>query len=155
MLYYNGSLTLRVKPVEAPTHSLSVLSEKSVVSIFVFIDRRDEALVSAGWGLRRTATRPKPVAAPGRLTLKNTAFAGEVEARWGRVGNAHYYEYQLAVTPSSPEPVLFDTLPILANGPTSCFFSGHPVGYYLTLRVRGNGSKGPSPWTETTTIRIN
>ena len=132
-----------------------MLSEKSVVSIFLFIDRRDEALVSAGWGLRRTATRPKPVAAPGRLSLKNTAFAGEVEARWGRVGNAHYYEYHLAVTLSSPEPVLFDTLPILANGPTSCFFSGHPVGYYLTLRVRGNGSKGPSPWTETTTIRIN
>ena len=102
--------------------------------------KRDKALVSAGGGLRRTATRPKPVAAPGRLTLKNTAFAGEVEARWGRVGNAHYYEYQLAVTLSSPEPVLFDTLPILANGPTSCLYSGHPVGYYLTLSVRGNGS---------------
>ncbi len=34
-------------------------------------------------------------------------------------------------------------------------FKDKTVGAYLTLRVRGNGSKGPSLWTDTTTIRIN
>ena len=65
------------------------------------IDRRDEALVSAGWDLKRPAARPKPVPAPTRLALKNTPYSGEVEARWGRVSNAHFYEYQLAVSPPS------------------------------------------------------
>ena len=54
-----------------------------------------------------------------------------------------------------PDPEVFENLPIQANGSCTVFFKGHPVGYLLTLRVRGNGAKGPSPWTETAVIRVN
>jgi len=34
-------------------------------------------------------------------------------------------------------------------------FKELPVGQFLSFHVRAVGAKGPSPWTETATIRIN
>ena len=46
----------------------------------------------------------KPVPAPARIILKNTAYAGGVEARRPRVGNNHFYEIQAIVTSGAADP---------------------------------------------------
>ncbi len=66
-----------------------------------------------------------------------------------------FYEMQAIAAAGAVDPADLDAVPPIPNGPAKYTFNGQPVGSYLTVRVRGNGSKGPSPWTETTTIRIN
>ena len=121
------------------------------------IDRSDEALVSVGWPMRRSPGRPRPVPAPARLTLKNTLHEGQAEARWPRVQNTHFYEVKAYVNPlgDNPDLIPWDVLPIIPVGPASLLFKDQPVGAWLTVRVRAVGAKGPSPWTEATTVRIN
>lgn len=120
------------------------------------IDRSDEALVSAGWELRRPAGRPRPVPAPSRFTLKNTLYEGEAEARWSRVGNAKFYEARVFVSPTgnNPDLIPWDNLPVIPVSTASLLFKDQPVGAWLTSRVRAVGARGPSPWTESTTVRI-
>lgn len=118
-------------------------------------DRSDEALVSAGWNIRRPAGRPKPVPAPRGITLKNNPIEGEVEAQWPRVGNAHYYEVKSMVSIAEPDPAIWDTIPTFPSSPARNLFKGLPVAQYLCVRVRAVGAKGPSAWSEAATIRIN
>ena len=120
------------------------------------IDRTDEALVSVGWTLRRVAGRPRPVIAPSQINVKNTAFEGQAEARWTRVTNAQFYELKsfTSTAGDSPENIPWDTIPVTPVRPASLIISGQPVGSYLTVRVRAVGAKGPSPWTETATVRV-
>lgn len=120
------------------------------------IDRTDEAIVSVGWTLRRTAGRPRPVDAPAQLSLKNTAFEGEAEARWSRISNVQFYEVKAFTSPTggNPDNIPWDTLPVIPVRPASLLLKDRPVGSYLTVRVRAVGAKGPSPWTETATVRV-
>ncbi len=114
-------------------------------------DSTDQALASAGWELRRTPGPPQALPAPTRLTLKNTAFPGEIIGRWSRVNNFRYYEYQ-AATPTDPSVAPdWDALPIRSSHAAQATFSDHPVGQLIHLHVRTVGAKGPSPWSDTIT----
>ena len=44
---------------------------------------------------------------------------------------------------------------MVPEGRVNKVFHGLPVGSYLSVRVRAIGSRGPSPWTEIATIRVN
>ena len=111
------------------------------------IDRTDEALVSVGWTLRRTSGRPRPVAAPVSLGLKNTPYEGEAHAYWSRVDNAQFYEVKAwdSITGENPDNIPWDTLPVTPTRPCSLLLKDRLVGSWLTVRVRAVGSKGPSP----------
>ena len=50
-------------------------------------DRSDEALVSAGWSLRRPAGPAATMPAPLRLTAHAKGYTGELSARWTAVPN--------------------------------------------------------------------
>ncbi len=104
----------------------------------------------------RPAGRPRPVAAPAQLRLRNTAFEGEAEARWTRVPNVQFYELKAWDSPTgdSQDNIPWDTLPVIPVRPASLVLKDRPVGSYLTVRVRSVGAKGPSPWTENATVRI-
>ena len=119
------------------------------------VDRREEALLSAGWELRRTPGGPKPLPAPTRLAMKNLPYEGKVEVRWSSVANKRYYEVQAMVGGENPDPNLWETLPLVPEGRVTKVFSDLAVGSYLSVRVRAIGSRGPSPWTEITTVRVN
>ena len=56
-----------------------------------------------------------------------------------------------------PDPAdnVRETLPIVPEGRVNKVFHGLPVGSYLSVRVRAIGSRGPSPWTEIATLRVN
>ena len=56
------------------------------------VDRREEALLSAGWELRRPGGGPKPLPAPVRIAIKNLPYEGQVEFRWSSVTNKQYYK---------------------------------------------------------------
>ena len=119
------------------------------------IDSSDGAFSSVGWPLRRGPSRPKPVNTPANLSLKNTRFEGGVQARWRRIDNATFYEYQFATGVSNPDAIAWDTLPVIAHRTVSFDFASLPVGEFLSFHVRAVGAKGPSRWTETATVRIN
>ena len=119
------------------------------------IDSSDEDLSSVGWPLRRGPGRPKPVNTPSRLSLKNTLFEGGVQARWRRIDNATYYEYQFVPDLANPDAILWETLSIIAHRTVSFDFVGLPIGNFLSFHVRAVGAKGCSPWSETATVRTN
>ena len=121
------------------------------------IDRRDESLVGVGWELRRPAGRPRPVIAPARFTVKNTGYEGEAEARWTRVSNAHFYEAKVFTSPTidNPDLIPWDTLPVIASSQASLLIPAQAVVAWLTARVRAVGSKGPSPWSDPSAVRVN
>ena len=87
--------------------------------------------------------------------MKNLPFEGQVQVRWSAVSNKQYYEVKAIVGGENPDPTLREALPILPEGRVTKVFSGLPVGSYLSVRVRAVGSKGPSPWTEAVTLRVN
>ena len=119
------------------------------------IDRSDEALSSVGWTLRRNPGRPRPVNTPANLSLKNTLFEGGVQARWCRIDNATFYEYQFVTGLANPDAIIWESLPVIAHRTVSFDFSGLPIGAFLSFHVRAVGAKGFSPWTETATVRVN
>ncbi len=47
------------------------------------------------------------------------------------------------------------SLPVTAHRTVSYDFQNLPMGEFLSFHVRAIGAKGPSPWTETATVRIN
>ena len=96
------------------------------------------------------------MAAPSQITVKNTAYEGQAEARWTRIGNAQFYEVKAFTSTAgdSLENILWDPLPVIPVRPVTLIFRDQPVGSYLTVRVPAVGSKGPSPWTETATVRV-
>jgi hypothetical protein len=121
------------------------------------LDRRDESLVGVGWELRRPPGRPRPVVAPTRFTVKNTGYEGEVETRWTRVSNAHFQEAKVFTSPTidNPDLIPWDSLPVIASSQASLLIQAQPVGAWLTARVRAVGSKGPSPWSDPSAVRVN
>ena len=119
------------------------------------IDRSDEALSSVGWTMRRSPGRPKPVNTPANLSLKNTLFEGGVQARWRRIDNATFYEYQFVTGLANPDAIIWEALPVIAHRTVSFDFTGLPIGTFLSFHVRAVGAKGFSPWTETATVRVN
>ncbi|MES2469510.1 MAG: fibronectin type III domain-containing protein [Verrucomicrobiota bacterium] len=119
------------------------------------VDRREEALLSAGWELRRAGGGPKPLPAPVRIAAKNLPYEGQVEVRWSSITNKKYYEVQAITGGPDPADNLWETLPVVPEGRVNKVFHGLPVGSYLSVRVRAVGSRGPSPWTEIATIRVN
>lgn len=119
------------------------------------IDRRDEALLSVGWNLRRTPGRPRAVETPVNLSVKNTRFAGGVQARWRTVSNASFYEYQIAVGVANPDNINWELLPVVACRNVSVNLTGQPEGEFISMHVRAVGAKGNSPWTTAVTLKIN
>lgn len=121
------------------------------------LDRRDESLLGVGWELRRPPGRPRPVVAPSRFTVKNTGYEGEVEARWTRVSNAHFYEVRAFTSPTidNPDLIPWDSLPFIASSQASLLIPAQAVGAWITARVRAVGSKGPSPWSDPSAVRVN
>lgn len=78
-----------------------------------------------------------------------------MQARWRSVDNATFYEYQFVTDIANPDAIPWETLPITAHRTVSVDFAGLPIGNFLSLHLRAIGAKGPSPWSETTTLRIN
>ncbi len=78
-----------------------------------------------------------------------------MQARWRSVENATFYEYQFVTDIANPDAIPWETLPITAHRTVSVDFAGLPIGNFLSFHVRAIGAKGPSPWSETATIRIN
>lgn len=146
--------TLRAALEIETNHGRQVL--RTAAAACESIDRTDEALVSVGWSLRRIAGRPRPVLAPSQINVKNTAYEGGAEARWTRIGNAQFYEVKAFTSTAgdNPENIPWESLPVIPVRPVSLLFRNQPAGSYLTVRVRAVGSKGPSPWTETATVRV-
>ena len=132
-------------------------SLRTAASTCESLDRRDESLVGVGWELRRPPGRPRPVVAPTRFTVKNTGYEGEVEARWTRVSNAHFQEVKVFASPTidNPDLVPWDSLPVIPVRQASLLIQAQPVGAWLTARVRTVGSKGPSPWSDPSAVRVN
>ena len=132
-------------------------SLRTAASTCESLDRRDESLVGVGWELRRPPGRPRPVAAPTRFTVKNTGYEREVEARSTRVSNAHFYEVKVFSSPTidNPDLIPWDFLPVIASSQASLLIKDQPVGAWLTARVRTVGSKGPSPWSDPSAVRVN
>ena len=128
---------------------------RSAASACQSIDSSDEALSSVGWSLRRGPGRPKPVSTPANLSLKNTLFGGGVQARWRRIDNATFYEYQFVTGIANPDAIIWESLPVIAHRTVSFDFSGLPIGEFLSFHVRAVGAKGFSPWSETATVRVN
>ena len=87
--------------------------------------------------------------------MKNLPYEGKVEVRWSSVANKRYYEVQAMVGGENPDPNLWETLPLVSEGRVTKVFSDLAVGSYLSVRVRAIGSRGPSPWTEAVTLRVN
>ena len=109
------------------------------------VDRREEALLSAGWELRRAGGGPKPLPAPFRITAKNLPYEGQVEVRWSSVTNKKYHEVQAITGGPDPADNLWETLPTVPESRVNKVFHGLPVGSYLGVRVRAIGSRGPVP----------
>ena len=95
--------------------------------------------------------------APTRFTVRNTSYEGEAEARWTRVSNAHFYEVKVFASPTidNPDLIPWDSLPDIASSQASLLIQAQPVGAWLTARVRTVGSKGPSPWSDPSAVRVN
>ena len=118
-------------------------------------DRNDEALVSAGWSLRRTRGPAQPVGAPTRLVGEPSAFAGQLRLRWGRIANSRYYELQTIPTEDLIDASSWDAVPIIACPRTQYELMGYASGRLVSIRVRAYGSRGAGPWCESLNARIS
>ena len=56
---------------------------------------------------------------------------------------------------NNPDAIIWDSLPLVAHRTVTVDRSSLPLGGFLSLRVRAIGAKGPSPWPETATVRMN
>lgn len=110
-------------------------------------------LVSAGWTLRKGRSPAHEMPAPSGLRLRQTAFAGQGVARWKSVKNARYYELQVDPVPGAPitvaESVLLKTVRVDQPLPPMA------PGSLVTLCVRAVGVKGPGPFCDALTVRVN
>ena len=80
---------------------------------------------------------------------------GPVQVRWSAVANKQFYEIKATTGGGNIDPNIWETLPILPEGRVTKVFTGLTVGSTLSVRVRAVGSKGPSPWTEAVTLRVD
>jgi hypothetical protein len=98
-------------------------------------------LLSSGFEPIRGRGPVEQVLAPSYVSLKRNHASGNLDLRFGKVGNARSYSVQLATAPEGPWK---DELPS-----TSTRVSIHNVtpGTIYWSRVRANGAGGTSDWT--------
>jgi hypothetical protein len=118
-------------------------------------DRTDEALVSAGWTLRRMPGPAQPVSTPTRLVGEPSAFAGQLRLRWGRVANSRYHELQSIPTEDLIDNDSWNAVPIVACPRTQFDLTGYASGRLVSIRVRAYGSRGAGPWCASLNTRIS
>ncbi len=117
-------------------------------------DRSREALLSAGWSLRRPAGPAATMTAPVHLTAQPTGLAGELNARWSAVPNRKFYEVQIIPVGEAALSTVWDELPTRPVSRRQIDFKGFIPGSLVSLRVRAVGAKGAGPWCDSLTARV-
>ena len=110
-------------------------------------DSSDEALVSAGWEVRKSRTPSTILPAPLGVVVKTTSFPGIMTAKWRRVDLFRIYEYQCAVPEDTTLNPDWDTVPATTSTSSSTTLPAATIGKLLHFRVRAVGTKGPGPWS--------
>lgn len=118
-------------------------------------NRTEEALLSAGWNVRRARSASQPVTMPTRFTAEPSAFAGQVNIRWKSVTNARFYELQYMPLEDFINDEVWAAVPIQSWPRVNYSITGHVSGRLLAVRVRAFGAKGPGPWAEPITARVS
>jgi hypothetical protein len=120
---------------------------RSTARVCEATDPSDEALLSAGWDLRKRRSPSVVLPAPARLALRPGNFPGRMIARWSPLRNARFYELQIA----TPEDILvnpdWDLVPIIPSPTATLILPPAVIGKRIHVRVRTVVTKGPSPWT--------
>ena len=117
-------------------------------------DRGREALLSAGWSLRRPAGPAATMTAPVHLTAEPTGHSGELSARWSAVPNRKFYEVQIIPVGEAAVSTVWEELPTRAVSYRQIDLKGFTSGSLVSLRVRGVGAKGAGPWCDSITARV-
>ena len=87
------------------------------------------------------------------MKLRQSPFAGQSAARWQRVPNARYYEVQVDPVPGA---ALTIAAPVLLNSTrVEVALPELPPGSLVQLCVRAVGAKGPGPFCDALTSRVN
>ncbi len=117
-------------------------------------DSSDEALLSAGWGLRRAPTPPQVLPAPIQLRVEKTPFSGEVRARWRVVTNSRCYEVQSLPVTDASRPALWESSTAGVSPRANHTFKDLPSGSFVSIRIRAVGAKGAGPWCDPIVARV-
>ena len=117
-------------------------------------DRNREALLSAGWSLRRPAGPAATMTAPVHLTAQANGYTGELSARWSAVPNKKFYEVQIIPAGEASVSTVWDELPTHPSSRRQIDLKGFTPGSLVSLRVRAAGAKGAGPWCDSLTARV-
>ena len=117
-------------------------------------DSSDEALLSAGWGLRRAPTPPQVLPAPVQLRVEQTPFSGEGRARWRVVTNSRCYEVQSLPVTDASRPALQESSTAGVSPRANHTFKDLPSGSFVSIRIRAVGAKGAGPWCDPIVARV-
>lgn len=104
-----------------------------------------EAILSAGFPLRKKPEPAGPLPAPGNLRAEATDLDGVIKLRWARVRHRVFYEVQFR---SSDPQGQGNWEPLTQLSNNHCITSGWQSAVAYGFRVRAVGAAGPGPWSD-------